>query len=202
MSEIKTINYNGRLYRANHNSFIPRGRASNNYKNAPMKYFTLNKSELKSYIQRDRPYVKNWKTVEKLELVDILDLNTRKTLEDIPKLKKALNIAFPIRDNNVFRVSTEETKNQDDTVLGILCELGYDGYYMKSIEDFHSEVGLCPRALYKLELEKVKRNTNSGIAGPTKKKRRINNNQNNNQNNGTRRQSRFTMNNNIRGSLF
>ena len=204
MTGIKTIKYNGKLYRANQTSFIPRGKASNNYRNAPMKYFTLNKSELKTYIPRGRPYVKNWKTTEEIELVDILDLNTRKALENIPALKGALKIAFPIRNNSVTRVSTEESKNKDDIVLGILCELGYDGYYMNSVGGFHSEVGLCPRALYKLELEEVKRNTSSGVEGPTKKKSRSR--FNNNNNNNTRRRPRFTMNinNNYtpRGSLF
>jgi hypothetical protein len=203
MSTIKTIKYNGNLYRANQTSFIPQGKASNNYRNAPMKYFTLNKSELKTYIPRGRPYVKNWKTTEEVELVDILDLNTRNALEDIPRLKNALKIAFPIKNNSVTRVSTEESKNKDDIVLGILCELGYDGYYMKSVGGFHSEVGLCPRALSKLKLEKVKRNTNSGIEGPTKKKSRSRLNYNNN---NTKKRSRFTMNNNNnykpRGSLF
>jgi hypothetical protein len=169
-----------------------------------MKYFTLNKSELKTYIPRGRPYVKNWKTTEEIELVDILDLNTRKALENIPALKSALKIAFPIRNNSVTRVSTEESKNKDDIVLGILCELGYDGYYMNSVGGFHSEVGLCPRALYKLELEEVKRNTSSGVEGPTKKKSRSR--FNNNNNNNTRKRPRFTMNinNNYtpRGSLF
>jgi hypothetical protein len=204
MTGIKTIKYNGKLYRANQTSFIPRGKASNNYRNAPMKYFTLNKSELKTYIPRGRPYVKNWKTTEEIELVDILDLNTRKALENIPALKSALKIAFPIRNNSVTRVSTEESKNKDDIVLGILCELGYDGYYMNSVGGFHSEVGLCPRALYKLELEEVKRNTSSGVEGPTKKKSRSR--FNNNNNNNTRKRPRFTMNinNNYtpRGSLF
>ncbi len=204
MTGIKTIKYNGKLYRANQTSFIPRGKASNNYRNAPMKYFTLNKSELKTYIPRGRPYVKNWKTTEEIELVDILDLSTRKALENIPALKSALKIAFPIKNNSVTRVSTEESKNKDDIVLGILCELGYDGYYMNSVGGFHSEVGLCPRALYKLELEEVKRNTSSGVEGPTKKKSRSR--FNNNNNNNTRRRPRFTMNinNNYtpRGSLF
>lgn len=204
MTGIKTRKYNGKLYRANQTSFIPRGKASNNYRNAPMKYFTLNKSELKTYIPRGRPYVKNWKTTEEIELVDILDLSTRKALENIPALKSALKIAFPIRNNSVTRVSTEESKNKDDIVLGILCELGYDGYYMNSVGGFHSEVGLCPRALYKLELEEVKRNTSSGVEGPTKKKSRSR--FNNNNNNNTRRRPRFTMNinNNYtpRGSLF
>jgi hypothetical protein len=205
MTDIKTIKYNGKLYRANQTSYIPKGKASNNYKNAPMKYFTTNKSELKAYIPRNRPYVKNWKTTEELELVNILDLNTRKALEGIPDLKSALDIAFPINNNTrVLRVSTEITKNQDDIVLGKLCKSGYDGYYMEPVGGFHSEVGLCPKALYKLELEKVKRNTNAGIAGPTKKKRRFNNNNNTrrfNNNNNTRR-SRFTLNNIPRGSLF
>jgi hypothetical protein len=215
---IKTRTYNGKLYRANETSFIPGSKASNNYKNAPMKYFTLNKSELKTYIPRGRPYVKNWKTTAPLELVDILDLSTRRALESTPGLKGALKIAFPVEKNLVLRVSTELTKNQDDIVLGKLCELGYDGYYMETIGGFHSEVGLCPKALHKLELEKSKRNTNTGIEGPTKKKRRPSNNNNNgtlrqprfalnmNNNNGTRRRPRFTLNNNnnsvIKGSLF
>jgi hypothetical protein len=199
---IKTRKYAGKLYRANETSFIPGSKASNNYRNAPMKYFTLNKSELKTYIPRGRPYVKNWKTTEELELVDILDLSTRRALEKITGLKSALNIAFPVEKNLVLRVSTELTKNQDDIVLGKLCELGYDGYYMETIGGFHSEVGLCPRALYKLELEKSTRNTTTGVEGPTKKKRRTNN-RNNNRNNGTRRRSRFTLNNNFpKGSLF
>ena len=195
---IKTRTYNGKLYRANSTSFITSGKASNNYRNAPMKYFTLNSSELKTYIPRGRPYVKNWKTTDSLELVDILDLNTRKALEAIPGLKNALNIAFPIEKNVVLRVSTELTKNQDDIVLGKLCELGYDVYYMETIGGFHSEVGLCPKALRKLELEQSKRNTNTGVEGPTKKNRRAKRNNNNN----TRRKPSFSLNNENNNNSF
>lgn len=198
MNAIKTKIYNGSLYRANERSFTPFSKASDNYKGAPMKYFTLNKSELSAYTRYGKPYIKTWLTTDDLELVDILDLNTRKALEDVrglrdsPVLKDSLNIAFPIISNKVSRISTEETKHHDDIVLKIICDLGYDGYYMKRIKNnnryvFHSEVGLCPRAFHKLELQSVKRNappeTRRNNTNKKKSRSRFTRRNNNNNNN-------------------
>lgn len=161
MSVIKTRLYEGNLYRADAKSFKTQAKASNNYKNAPMKYFTLNKREVNTYTRYGKPFVKTWQTTDKLNLVDILDLETRKALEDTPNIKKSINIAFPIKNGKVMRVSEEDTQDHDDVVLKIICGLGYDGYYMETLKEpgfkFHSEVGLCPRAYDKLELAEVER---------------------------------------------
>ncbi len=196
MDKIKSHTYksNSYLFRANEHSFAKNGRASNNYRGAPMKYFTLNEREVNTYTRFGKPYVKTWEVTEDLNLVDILDLNTRKALGKIPELKESIDIAFPIKQNKVSRRSEEHTKHHDDNVLKIICDLGYDGYYMKNLTNnnkyvFHSEVGLCPKAYHKLKLEKyelkaapkTRRNNNS-----THKKsrsrftQRKNNNNNNN----------------------
>jgi hypothetical protein len=209
MSAIKTKVYNGNLYRANERSFTPFSKASNNYRGAPMKYFTLDKGELSAYTRYGKPYVKTWATTEDLELVDILDINTRKALEAIPALKDSLSVAFPIIRNKVSRVSTEETKHHDDIVLKIICDLGYDGYYMKRLTNnnryvFHSEVGLCPRAFYKLELQSVKRNAppETRRNNSNKKKSRSRFTRRNNNNNNNNMGMYFSPPVRPRGSLF
>jgi hypothetical protein len=200
MSEIKTIKFKAPLFRANKNLFrngILKYRAnmakkgilaSNNYKNAPTKYFTLKRNEVNAYTKEGRTYTKNWNVIEELNLVDILDLKTRKALED--KFKNhnvfinAISEAFPINGNIVRRISS--STKEDNEVLNKICELGYDGYYM-NIEGknigFHSEVGLCNNAFHKLKLmndPKMKYVANRTIK---RKQHRYNNNDNNNNNN-------------------
>ncbi len=187
MDKIKSHTYksNSYLYRANERSFRINGRASNNYRGAPMKYFALNEREVNTYTRFGKPYVKTWEVTEDLNLVDILDLKTRKALATIPELKESIEIAFPIKQNKVSRESQENTKHHDDNVLRIICDLGYDGYYMKNLTNnkdkyvFHSEVGLCPRAYHKLKLKK------SELKAPPDTHR----NKGNNKGNNTRRRT-------------
>jgi len=194
MSGVKTRTYEGNLYRADAKTTQALTKASNNYKNAPMKYFTLNKREVNTYTRYGKPFVKTWQTTDKLNLVDILDLKTRKALEDVPNIKKSINIAFPIKNNKVMRISEEDTQDHDDVVLKIICGLGYDGYYMETLTEpgykFHSEVGLCPRAFDKLELVEVERK-----APPETKKKGTKSFSNRKHNNVTNRFNRFTRSN-------
>jgi len=167
MNEIKTVQYKGKLYRAN-KDIIKNGRlaynartkknilASENYKNAPLKYFTLKRNNVEPYRKKGTTYTKNWNVTDELNLVDILDLKTREVIEakfnkDEPFIK-AIKKAFPILNGKVGRVSSKV--EQDNTVLKGICELGYDGYYMESKKAFHSEIGLCRKAFNKLKLEK------------------------------------------------
>lgn len=208
MNAIKTIKFKAPLYRANKNIFIklPNGTesksynaslakinnlASIDYKNAPVKYFTLKRNNVKSYTKEGETYTKNWEVTKELNLVDILDLGTRKALETQDKYEnenkqmkfiETINKAFPIFDGKVGRVSSSTKK--DNRILNKICELGYDGYYM-NVEGknmgFHSEVGLCNKAFNKLKLMKkpewkYARNT-------LKRKRNYNNNNNNDDNN-------------------
>lgn len=153
MDGIKVKIFKGNLYRANKTSANKNIFASVNYRGAPRKYFTLRKNELNAYTKKGTTYKKTWKAIDNLRLVDILDPETRQNLEEYfetRKEKKALNNAFPIKNNipsrNSFNVKI------DNIVLDKLCELGYDGYYMTTISAFHSEVGLCSDSLNKLRL--------------------------------------------------
>lgn len=171
MDKIKSINYDGLLFRANKNLYTknktkliysaskakPNNLASVNYKNAPTKYFTLKRNNVNAYTKKDTTYTKNWRVTRTLKLVDILDLNTRKALEEKFKndteFVNAITEAFPIYGNTVRRISS--SSEEDNRVLNKICELDYDGYYM-NVEGrrigFHSEVGLCNKAFNKLKL--------------------------------------------------
>lgn len=197
---IKTMPYSGSLWRADKNG-------SRTYSNTNIKYFALTEPEIQTYVEKaHRKYKKHWVTKDTkiLNLVDILDLRTRKALELMPEIsKEALNFSFPIKNN---KVSRESDFKPDDTVLRGLCKLGYDGYFMKNINNnkgnyiFHSEVGLCKDAFSKIKLEEIKINNSVAPAAPSKNNRitRKNNNTrrqpirrmafNNNNNNNTRRQ--------------
>ncbi len=214
---LKVIRTTQPLFRADRTTFQTGYKASNNYRGAPMKYFTLNESELKAYTKYGMPFKKTWNPTSELILVDILDKNTRLALAELIGTN-SLDIAFPINKNKVLRVSEENTKVHNDTVLRSICSLDdkIDGYFMKSITNnegryvFHSEVGLCPKAFDKLKLMSVKRNQNQA---PSIEKRHIsrrkrynynsNNNVNKTRNNirnikfqATRRRM-FTNNNNV-----
>lgn len=182
--KVVIFNTGGRLYRANQGTFGVNSLASNDYRGAPMKYFTLNESELSAYTKYDKPYKKTWKPVENLTLIDILHRPTRDALAELIGTDD-LNVSFPIRNGKVYRVSEEDEAYHDDNVLSAICNLGFDGYYMKAIErtnnlkGFHSEVGICGSSLHKLRLERVERIAEVPRA-PTRKRRRLNNNNNNN----------------------
>jgi hypothetical protein len=201
MNKIKSIEYNGDLFRANKNLYNknkkitylaskakPNNLASDNYRNAPMKYFTLKRSNVNAYTKKGTTYTKNWRVIRTLKLVDILDLNTRKALEE--KFKNdtefvyAITEAFPIDGNIVRRISS--SSEEDNQVLIKICELGYDGYYM-DVEGkhigFHSEVGLCNKAFNKLKLltnSERKYVPNNNIGTRKKRRSRLNNNGENN----------------------
>lgn len=153
MNGIKIKVFRDNLYRANKTPANKNIFASVNYRGAPRKYFTLRKNELNAYTKNGTTYKKTWKVLSDLKLVDILDPETRQNLEDYfetRKEKKALNNAFPVKNNKPSRNSFNV--KVDDIVLDKLCELGYDGYYMETISAFHSEVGLCSNALDNLKL--------------------------------------------------
>ena len=153
MNGIKIKVFRDNLYRANKTPANKNIFASVNYRGAPRKYFTLRKNELNAYTKKGTTYKKTWKVLSDLKLVDILDPETRQNLEyyfETRKEKKALNNAFPVKNSRPSRNSFNV--KVDDIVLDKLCELGYDGYYMETISDFHSEVGLCSSALDNLKL--------------------------------------------------
>ncbi len=187
--KFKIIRYAGPLYRADRTTYRVGASAKNDYSSAPVKYFTLDESELTTYVKHGMPYKKTWVPIQELILVDILHKPTRKALELFIGAE-SLNIAFPIRGNNVIRISEEDTKIHDDIVLKSLCATGlFDGYYMNRLHNsngkyiFHSEVGICPIAYSKLRLENVTRNINQAAPVMASKKtgrRRYNNNNNSN----------------------
>ncbi len=184
MAAIKIVNYEGDLWRADIEK-------SSNYSTAEIKYFALTQPEIQTYVEKAKfLYKKHWQTKpgSTLNLIDILDLPTRKELEKIIN-KNALNIAFPIIKNKVSRVSEEETKHRDYEVLNAICAMGYDGYIMPSLTNnngryvFHSEIGLCRRAFYKIKLVKVQKNDTVAPNVPGKKRLSLNQRPNNNNNN-------------------
>ena len=172
-NKIKTINFTGDLWRADKT-------AARNYSGAPIKYFALTEKNADIYLNSaHREFMKQWKVKdgESLKLINILDRETRNSLGTaLPN--PHFNIAFPIRNGKVSRVSTENTKASDDAALLALCELGgYDGYSMEPIKDvFHSEVGLCAPALEKLEMHSSGRKRAPNL---TRSKRPRNNTQKN-----------------------
>jgi hypothetical protein len=178
--KLKVIRLNTRdfLYRANKEKFIkfnpeasialPNHLAIEEYNkkkngtNIDIKYFTLNKNELKAYTKYGMPYIKKWKPIDEIRLIDILHLPTRTALEKIIG-SESLSISFPVEKNKVLRISEEDTKNHDDKVLQAICKLGLDGYYMKRLTNntgnyiFHSEVGLCRQAFKKLRIDTIEK---------------------------------------------
>ena len=171
--KVKILEPNEFLYRANKNTnknnkfkYVAKNTkskilASNNYKDAEVKYFTLSENESRAYTKKGKSYIKSWKPhyinktneKDKIILVDILDLPTRIKLEEYftNNEKTIFKNAFPIVNGKVSR-NSQSTKD-DNIILKKICSLGkYDGYYMKTIPSFHSEVGLCKEALKKIEL--------------------------------------------------
>jgi hypothetical protein len=167
-NQIKTINFTGQLYRADNKTAYIGNSADKNYRDAPMKYFTLNKEETSSYTKYNKPYIKTWNIIEdkSLNLIDIMNRNTRNSVKR--KIgSNAFNIAFPVNTaGNVYRFSEENTKSKNNDALRSICELGeYDGYIMNrqvakntlGVGGFHSEVGLCPHAFNKLKLVAIEK---------------------------------------------
>jgi hypothetical protein len=209
-NSIKTIEFEGQLFRADRepynpmpmgNGFMTRGppnyMASDAYSGADIKYFTLNERELSAYIKENMPYVKVWSTVRPLLLVDILDKPTREHLAILLKAKsnaykKSLDIAFPIKGNKVSRISESDTAEEDYNMLKGLCKLGFDGYYMRTLkkergdpDSFHSEVGLCASGLNKLRIERAYKNRTAVPKAPNRKTRRNRNSHNNTRKNNS-----------------
>jgi hypothetical protein len=192
---LRVVNFTNNLYRADCTTYRVNSLASNDYRDAPMKYFTLNKEETHAYSRRGFPYIKTWQPIQNLVLIDIFHTPTRDALKELIGAD-AINIAFPKHHNGfIYRVSEENTKNKNDDVLRSICELGrFDGYYMrrqdrhpnKRVGAFHSEVGLCPSAYRKIRLTNVKRDLEAPpcirnrLGGPRKTVKNNNNTRNNN----------------------
>jgi hypothetical protein len=124
-----------------------------------------------------------------LILLDILDIPTREALAEIighSALNIAFPIRYdndyevvqpesrgnPQSVNNAMYMqkkithigrysnSNPATGNPDYDVLKAICSLGIvDGYYMEPVENFHSEIGLCGKALSKLKLVSTSRSS-------------------------------------------
>ncbi len=122
-----------------------------------------------------------------LILLDILDIPTREALAELighsaldiafpiryskdykviqPESNsnsQSLNNAMYMNKNitHIGRYSNSNpaTGNPDYDVLKAICSLGIvDGYYMEPVENFHSEIGLCGKALSKLKLVSTSR---------------------------------------------
>jgi hypothetical protein len=200
---LKIIRTTNPIYRADKEYSRIGGIASNIYEDAPIKYFTLNESELSAYTKYGMPYKKTWEPTEELVLIDILHKPTREKLAELIGTE-SLNIAFPINENKVSRVSEEDTKIHDDNVLKAICSLNplIDGYYMDKITKrvknnngvngngvnsnginvnktiFHSEVGLCSKAFNKIKLIDSKKSNNAPAINRKRTKRNNNNNRN------------------------
>lgn len=185
---IKTIEYTGELFRADEDiGKKPIGETAVNH--YPMNYthqfFTLTNAETSSYRQKGVRHTKTWEVNQAtpLLLLDMLDFNTRQwLLSELKnnKSRRALHIAFPVRNHTVYRRSNTTTVDDDRNILNIMCGLALpdgrqiDGYYMVRQENlpahiiqneftnvpistFHSEIGLCRRAFGKIILTKITR---------------------------------------------
>jgi hypothetical protein len=167
----KVIEFSGNLYRAEKYRGENNTRANKHYnRSIPFHFFTTAKNELGIYRKYGTTYTKTWRAEEPLLLIDIMDVDTRKLLENhIDKAK--LNVAFPMINDKVYRVSEDYTVHIDRDILKGICSLQHtngraiDGYYMKrqegipllEIMPFHSEVGLCQHAFRKLKLVQTER---------------------------------------------
>jgi hypothetical protein len=178
---LRLVRYNGPLFRSDDKTRST-NRANEYYRGNNgqefNKYFTKTEKEAKIY---ERPHLTKWIPSEPLRLVDMFDLETRLSLENLIH-PRDLSISFPVSQNknkpqNVYRFSEEDSIVHDNAVLEQICALGHniDGYYMdekilplsntgikhpilshqtiRSI--FHSEIGVCKASLHKLRLENV-----------------------------------------------
>jgi len=225
---IKVVHYTGQLYRADCERFSIGSYGYQNYREAPMKYFTLEKNETKAYSRRGFPFIKTWQTTgEPLILIDIFHVPTRNALKELIGASgtshNAINTAFPEhREGFIYRVSEENTKNKDDEVLRSICQLGvFDGYYMGRqtsrgnglVSTFHSEIGLCHSAFRKIQLIDIEKDPEAPpcIKNRVEKSRktrrgylnRNNSNKNkNNNNNNNRNMNENSRNNRNRSNIF
>lgn len=166
--------------------------ANQHYGTMYNKFFATMKNETKPYVKNARiGYIKEWIPSESLFLLDIKDLETRKSLEYLLNdYKDWLNTAFPVVKNKVYRYSEEDTAQIDAKLLSALCQIqtpdGHkiDGYFMekqrnvitmnngRDIIGFHSEIGLCRSALRKLRLQRNTMETLKQGRKPVKAPRR------------------------------
>jgi hypothetical protein len=187
---MKVKEFSGQLFRAEKSKGMNHTRANQHYnRNIPYHFFTTVKNEVESYRKFGTTYTKTWQTTEPLLLIDIMDFDTRKMLEKQIN-KQQLNVAFPIIDQTVYRVSEDDTVHTDSAILGAICSLRHndgrpiDGYYMKrqdkplppSIIPFHSEIGLCQNAFRKLMLVTSEKLVRSNRAPNRSSKRKRPNN--------------------------
>jgi len=185
---VSIIPYSGLLFRADEDEGnTPIGSTANAHypRNYTHQFFTLTYDETSSYRNKGVRYTKKWEVNENgpLLLLDIMDFNTRSWV--LSKInnnnsRRVLHIAFPVRNNTVYRRSNNTTVGDDRTILNIMCGLTLpdgrqiDGYYMVRQENlpahiiqneftnvpiskFHSEIGLCKRAFGKITLRDMKR---------------------------------------------
>lgn len=160
------------LWRADKDHTAPNTLASVAYIGAEIKFFATKKEEIRDYATKS-PYEKQWRILQPLNLLDIMDVSTRDELfNNAPiEIQKSIDIAFPKdKDGKVFRYSEAETASHDYKVLNYICRLptAVDGYFMDRqqprnngshiIIPFHSEVGLCRSALSKLILQSQEMN--------------------------------------------
>ena len=176
MIKEKILKTGQELFRANKINSKNNAIASENYKGAPVKYFTLNKNEVSAYTKYGTTYTKTWNVTGNLKLVDILDYDTRIKLENdfTVNEREALNDAFPVNKKREIVSRNSSSVRIDNIVLKRLCNLGYDGYYMRSIRAFHSEVGLCPYGFSKLKMVKSEKLVMPEKINKTRKRSRIN----------------------------
>lgn len=163
---LAVVNYVGNLYRADTDDKYARTGilASQNYAGAQIKFFTTTKEETESYTRHNKPLVKTWKPLKSLVLVNMFDLDTRNAVRNLfaeNNAKYALNTAFPLNQSGrVYRFSDVKTAEEDYLFLRTLCAYGIpvDGFIVErqdprpGVGAFHSEVGLCGRALEHLQL--------------------------------------------------
>lgn len=196
-NRLRTVVYQKPLYRAN--SIEPRNnhsRANNHYGTNYNRFFATIKNETTSYSKNlVKAYTKEWNVKEPLHLINIMDLDTRRSLEYLlPNHQKGLDTAFPVHHNKVYRYSETHTAQVDASILEALCSLRtengtpIDGYYMKQqrispeekkklpdkLVGFHSEIGLCRSALHKLDLQSYTLKRNPPKINKQTKKRNAN----------------------------
>lgn len=190
----QVVHYSGDLWRADRFSRLIGSLASEDYEGARIKYFTTAREELASYTFRGMPHTKQWRPSRPLTLINMFHAPTRQAILNFFASRHndtrvaALQTAFPVNvEGKVYRVSTEETMEQDDVFLAGLCEaLTFaDGYYIPAQGEgpagsFHSEVGICQRALRFLTLVFTARN---GPPPPPDRGTRRNRNRGNRRNN-------------------
>jgi hypothetical protein len=187
----KVIEYSGPLFRAEKYKGVNNTTANRHYnQSVPYHFFTTVKAEVEPYRKFGTTYTKTWQPNEPLLLLDIMDISTRRLLENTINTNQ-LNVAFPIINNKVYRVSEEDSDHIDRAVLKAMCSLQHngrpiDGYFMKKqeafpprISSFHSEIGLCRRAFGKLMLEASERKIQPNRVVRATKKRNSKNNENN-----------------------